>query len=423
MNWDILTGLLTEIWALTVKMAPFLLFGFLIAGVLHVLIPDEKVYEHLSGGTLLAVVKASIFGVPLPLCSCGVIPVAAHIRRQGASKGATVSFLTSTPTTGIDSIFATYSLLGLVFAIARPVAAFVSGIAAGIATNFLNNRDENRHPVDNGGHCETCRVPDKSGSSVLSKVKSVISYGFGELVEDVAKWLVIGIVAGGVISFLVPENFFAKYLGNPLIAYPLVLAIATPMYVCATGSIPIAAALVAKGLTPGAALVFLIAGPATNTATLSFVGGKLGKRTLLAYLSVVLLTAFAFGLILDGFFKVEATQAVLSAKKELIPSWLSSLSAIFLFLLVLRALALKFIPQKFGEVRGMGIVIKVPDMSCRHCVMTIERAVKELDGVESVAVDLETKLVEVEGDVPIEKVKEAVRNAGYTPEIPLELSE
>ncbi len=411
---DLILGVLTETWNLLREMAPYLLLGFAVAGVLHVLIPTEWIERHLSGSRFVNLVKASLFGVPLPLCSCGVIPVAAHLQKSGASRGSVVSFLVSTPTTGVDSILATYSLLGPLFALFRPLAALVSGIVAGGLTALWGER-ESRNSPPRGDLCTTCGTEAHSGQSWLQKLGAGARYAFHDLVADVGKWILIGVVAGGLIAFLVPSSWIETYLGRPWLAYPLMLLIGTPMYVCATGSIPIAAALVMKGMTPGAGLIFLIAGPATNTATLAFVGGKLGRRTLLLYLSTIVALAFGFGLLFDGLWTLLGRDpGLLEGGMRMLPEGVKTLSAILLLGLIILGLWPKKTSQ---EVQGMGLQLKVPDMTCGHCKAHIQSALLALQGVKEVRVDLKTKLVEVEGEVPRDLVIQAIRQAGYTVEL------
>jgi len=306
--------LLKEIWLISLQMSPYLLLGFAFAGVLKVLIPQSILLKHLSSNNISSVFKAAAIGVPLPLCSCGVIPVTSHLQKNGASKGATLSFLTSTPTTGIDSIMATYSLLGLPFTVIRILASFFIGILSGtIATIFDKTKKEETH--NNTAPCKNCCsssiAEEQTTIPTSSKIKEIFKYGFFELIEDSAGWLVIGLLTGGLISYFIPADFAQNYLGSPFLAYGLMLLIGLPMYVCATGTIPIASALIAKGMTPGAALVFLIAGPATNTATISFVASKLGKKSLIIYLGSIIFGAVLFGIILDFVLINYATHAAI----------------------------------------------------------------------------------------------------------------
>ena len=356
-----MVGILKAIWNLLIEMSPYLLFGFFIAGVLNLIIPREKIYKHLSGNKLSSIIKASLFGVPLPLCSCGVIPVAAYLRKEGAGKGSTVSFLSSTPTTGVDSILATYSLLGPLFAVIRPVAAFFAGIMSGSLTGILEKKQNTEEigPPE-GNSCNICNIEEPHLHSFIEKIKNVFQYGFIELIDDAGKWILIGVIAGGIIGFLIPGNFIEQYLGNPLLAYPIMLLISIPMYICATGSIPIAAALIIKGMTPGAGLIFLIAGPATNTASLAFVSGKLGKRILFIYLFSIIITSLLFGLIVDHIWKISGENMnIITGGMKMLPIWLKTFSAILLSGLIIRAiiknLSIKFI-RKNKEIVDMKTV-------------------------------------------------------------------
>jgi len=245
-----------EIW---LDMSPYLLLGMMVAGVLHIYLGSNFIRKHMGRG-IKNIVKASLLGVPLPVCSCGVIPIASSLRDDGASKGATLSFLVSTPTTGVDSIFATYSLLGPFFAIFRPLFALFAGIFTGLISQIGEKEEE----------------MEKHEHAVVEKrrARDALKYAFIEMPEDIGKWLVVGVVAGGIIASI-PFNIDAAYPFDMLAA----LLVSLPLYVCATGSIPVAMALIEKGFSPGAALVFLIAGPATNTVTLSFVRYKLGRRS------------------------------------------------------------------------------------------------------------------------------------------------
>lgn len=326
---------LTETVRLLNEMSPYLLFGFLIAGILKVLIPKERIYYHLSPSSFLSILQSTLIGIPLPLCSCSVIPVANHIKKEGASDGATVSFLISTPTTGVDSILATYSLLGWVFAVIRPVCAIFSGLFAGTITNRYGSKKESLKESNNYA-CNICEKEEIHTHSVCEKVKGVFKYGFFELVEDTGKWILSGIIIGGIISAFVPEGILSKYLGNVLYSYPLMLLIGIPLYVCATGSIPIAASLIAKGMSPGAGLVFLFTGPATNSATLMFVLGKLGRRNFFIYLFSIILWAVVFGFFIDYLWIFQPGGMTHIHQNGLLPGWLKSLSSFILLFFILR---------------------------------------------------------------------------------------
>ncbi len=416
---EVLIGILKSVWFLLLEMSPYLLFGFFIAGVLNLVIPREKIYTHLSGNKLSSIVKASLFGVPLPLCSCGVIPVAAYLRKEGAGKGSTVSFLSSTPTTGVDSILATYSLLGPLFAIIRPVAAFFAGILSGSLTGILEKK-QNKEKIKppEGNSCTICNTDGPHSHNFLEKIKYIFQYGFVELIDDAGKWILIGVIAGGIIGFLIPGDFIEQYLSNPLLAYPIMLLISIPMYICATGSIPIAAALIIKGMTPGAGLIFLIAGPATNTATLAFVSGKLGKRILFIYLFSIIITSLLFGLIVDHIWKISGEDMnLITGGMKMLPMWLKTFSATLLSGLMIRGIVKNLLNKFFNKNKEM-IDMKgnyiVQDMTCQHCVNTIENTLKTIPGIEKINISLNEKLVQLDGEYDENSVITAIRKAGYS---------
>ncbi len=357
---EYVTIFLSELLELFAEMAPFLLLGFLLAGILHVWVPRSLYVPKISKPNFSSVFLSALFGIPLPICSCGVIPTAVALRKEGASKGASVSFLISTPATGVDSILATYSLLGLPFAILRPVAAFVSSMFGGLLTNFVTrgeakedlskievpkescgcggcgcgDHDHDGCDHDHEDHCleereehECCGHKEEHGCcscheeheeehgccccheehssehnhGFVSKLKETFEYGFGDLLPEITRWLLVGLVLGALIAAFVPDELFMSIREYPILCMFAMLLISMPMYTCSTGSIPLALALMAKGLPPGAALVLLMAGPATSIASMVVVGKTFGKRTLAAYLFSIAAGAFFFGWVVDTF--------------------------------------------------------------------------------------------------------------------------
>jgi len=276
------------------EMSPYLLFGFFMAGLLSVLLSPRLVEKHLGGRGIWPLVKASLFGIPLPLCSCSVIPVSMSLYKHGASKGSTIAFLLSTPQTGVDSIFVTLSLLGPIFAIFRPLAALATGVVGGILADVIDRPSAGKALLATKCADECC-----SGSGKNGKLLRVLKYGFVTLPRDIGKPLLVGLVVASVISALVPDGFFADKLGTGFLAMVVMMVVGIPMYVCATASVPIAAALILKGLTPGAALVFLMTGPATNAAGLATIWKALGARTAIVYLLAVAGCALLGGILLD----------------------------------------------------------------------------------------------------------------------------
>jgi len=325
---EFVKSIILDFWATVAQMSPYLLFGFFVAGVLSVLVSPAFVERHLGGRGIWPLVKASIFGVPLPLCSCGVIPVSMSLHKHGAGKGSTVAFLLSTPQTGVDSILVTYSLLGPVFAIFRPLVAFVTGIFGGTLVNIFERHDRTENVQD---RCDDeCCHPTKSGSKIVKALK----YGFVTLPRDIGRAMLLGLVIAAIISTLVPDDFFAEKLpGGGLFTMVAVMLLGIPFYVCATASVPIAAVLIAKGLSPGAAVVFLITGPATNAAAITTIWKVLGRRTAVAYLCAVAICALGSGLLLDAIFPNLAV-AVREHFHQMAPSIVGYLSAVVLLVVL-----------------------------------------------------------------------------------------
>lgn len=291
MGW--LIDIVLTTWLVAAQMAPYLLLGFLVAGVLSVFVSPEFIEQHLGRRTIWQVCKAALLGVPLPLCSCGVIPVATSLHRHGASRGATLSFLVSTPQTGVDSIMVTHALLGPVFAVFRVVTAFVSGILSGTLVQLLVPDDpDERESSESCPHCAS----HKEGHGKLHRL---LHYGFVVLARDIGRAMIVGIVVSGVLTTLVPENYLADRLGPGPVSMLVMVIIGIPLYVCSSGSVPIAFALIRMGLSPGAALVFLVTGPATNAAALTAIWDVLGKRSAIIYLASIIVCAVGAGMMID----------------------------------------------------------------------------------------------------------------------------
>ncbi len=343
-----------SVWQLLVESAPWLLAGFAFAGVVYVLLPVEKLTKHLGRPGLGSVIKAALIGVPLPLCSCSVIPVASSIRRQGASKGAFLSFIISTPETGADSIAISYALLGPLLAVVRPIAAAITAIAAGLLADATAADDAPSGNADDSACCNDAPLQptaaadscgDGCGAQSAEKPAggrwmTALRYGFIEMFADLAPWLVAGFALAGLASALVPDGFIEQHVGAGLGAMLLMLVIGMPMYVCATSSTPIAAALIAKGLSPGAALVFLLVGPATNIATMVIVARNAGKRGVLIYLATIAIVAVGIGLLLDAFngITVSAGAAATLDPEACAPGMTATASAVILILLIANGL-------------------------------------------------------------------------------------
>lgn len=381
------------------------------AGVLHVFVPSNFFERHLSKENFKSVLLAALIGVPLPLCSCGVIPTAISLRKDGASRGATVAFMISTPQIGVDSIIATYSMMGLPFAIVRPLAALLTSIAGGAVTTWFS-KDE----IIVRQNC-TCESEEKK----QNKFVEFLRYSLVDLVQNIGKWLVIGLIIGSLITVLVPDSFFTDLNLPSIVTMLIVLAIAVPMYVCSTGSIPIAAALIMKGLSPGAALVLLIAGPGVSVASLLVVGKSLGRKQLIFYLGSIIIGSIAAGLFIDyllprEWFTItslcESGSHCAMEGSGLSASWFEIISGIVLVLLLINAFMLKlFKKEKVADENQ--VVYRIDGMSCNHCKNSVEKAIRGIEGVEEVEVILGKKEAVVTGAPNDNTVKKVVEELGF----------
>lgn len=417
-----------EFLAILCEMAPYLLLGFLFAGLLYAFLPQNTIRKYFGGSPFASSARAAILGVPLPLCSCGVIPTGMALYKNGASKGSTVSFLISTPQTGVDSILATYSMMGLPFAIIRPLTAFLTGIIGGWAegrksdTLVNNAKDEIEIEDDENYFNDEAEEQCSLGQRLLKAVK----YGFHDFLIDIAKWLIIGLVLAAAISALVPKDFVASLNLPVIVQMLLLLVIAIPLYVCATGSIPLAAAFIALGVNPGAAFVFLMAGPATNVATITVLNKVLGTRTLITYLVSIICGAMAAGLIIAYLLPAEwfTMSGVMSCCHHggTQIDTLSLVSGILLVALIVGGYIVKLV-QSRKTMREIAAVkqseaqvatITVGGMTCSHCKANVERAVMAVDGVESAVADINTGTLAVCGaSFDEQAVREAIISAGY----------
>lgn len=393
------------------EMSPYLLFGFLIAGILHEFVPRKIYSTKLAGKGIGSVIWAALLGIPLPLCSCGVIPTAASLRKAGASKGATVSFLISTPQTGVDSILATASLIGIPFAIMRPLVAFVTAIAGGCITNRLS---------DDSGDETANREQQENRKSFWQKCIGTLHYGFIEMIQDIGKWVVFGLVIAAIITIAVPDNFFTIFNGYPLLNMILILLLSIPMYLCATGSIPIAAALMLKGLSPGAALVLLMAGPATNMATILVINKVLGRKTLIIYLLTIVAGAMGFGLIIDYLLPAEWFTGAIQNHTAACCShsgaaWWQTASSILFTILLAVAFILKYRKKEHCcECCTPKRKFRIKGMMCNHCKANVENSLSKIKGVSEVHVNLSEGVAYVEGEgYDTDEIIGAVRSLGY----------
>ncbi len=289
-------------WQSLAEMSSYLLLGFFLAGIIAIFITPTLVQRHLGKPGLLGIIKATLFGIPLPLCSCSVLPIAASFRKNGASRGSSLAFLISTPQTGIDSILVTFSLLGPMFAIVRPLVALLSGIIGGVFVDFAYRKEPETAP-ENSFNSENNNHQTKQGliNTVITKFLYALHYGFFVLAKDISKPLLFGLFFSSALAIFIPDNFLAQIFGQNggILGMLVMIAVSIPMYVCATASVPIAAILIAKGISPGAALVFLMTGPATNIAAIAIIWKVMGKKAAICYLITIIVCALVAGLCLD----------------------------------------------------------------------------------------------------------------------------
>ena len=404
------------------EMAPYLLLGFLIAGLLYAFVPSGFYRKHLSRPGAWSVLKAALIGVPLPLCSCGVLPTAVSLRRNGASRGASTSFLIATPQTGIDSIAATYSLLGPAFAIIRPVAALITAFVGGM----LVTRKENACSAESEKEVDTIDVPPTD--TFLQKIKAALRYGFVDMIQNIGRWLMIGLVIAAAITVFIPDGFFTFFADYPFLAMIAVVIVAVPMYVCSTGSIPIALSLMLKGLSPGAAFVLLMAGPAANFASIIIVSKSLGKKAAAIYLATIIIGSIAIGMIIDYLMPRDwftmpmvATDSHCHLHVGLFPG----ICSVILIILLINALIQRYRTSKEStntanenttSMEKATTLITVKGMTCGHCKAMVEKNLAKLPEVEGVSVDLATGKTIIQGTPAPEKIREVIEDLGFTVE-------
>ena len=423
---DALAKIAQESWTVLGEMSPYLLFGFLIAGVLSVGFSPEFIERHLGGRGFGPVWKASLLGVPLPLCSCGVIPVAASFRRHGASRAATTSFLLSTPQTGVDSILVTYALLGLAFAVYRPIVALATGLLGGLLvllfarSNHNGNGAEEKPP-----ECrESCCSDDGRKTNIVWRA---LLYGFVTLPRDIGVPLLIGVVIAGGIGALTSPDQLKPYLGGGILSILLMMALGIPIYVCASASVPIAAGLIHLGASPGAALAFLIAGPASNAATIATVWKLLGRRTVVLYLVTIAIAAVGAGLALDWLqltLQFNLPDLGASCHDAAASHWASSFWAILLLAVLGSSYAIDYFHKKGEAMHEHSdadsaqpreqIELTIEGMTCDHCVAHVTNALMQCRGVTSVRMNLVSGQGVVLGDhLDGKELAAAVESAGY----------
>lgn len=424
-----------ELWFLLLEMSPWLLMGLVFAGLLKVYFPQKHIDKYLGKSDFKSSLNASLLGIPMPLCSCGVIPTGISFFKNGASKGATNSFLISTPQTGIDSIFATYSMLGWPFALLRPIVAFFTGVIGGVLTNILvKEKPVAASPfasfsIDAGAigkgeaRCDDdddCGCNESETDDNRHPIVRAADYAFIELLQDIAKWLILGFLVAALISVILPDDFFSSFKGLGLLEILVVLAASVPIYICATGSIPIAAVLLLKGVSPGAALVFLMAGPATNVATMTVLGKTMGRKSLLIYLATIIIGAIVFGMLTNWLIPSEWILSKVmqihgdGSEHEMLPKWLQLGATCLLIFSMFGGYFFQKYLKRLRIQKVEGITVKVEGMTCSHCEANVKKNLESLKGINKVVADNSHNTVKISGGkINLQKVKETVNGLGY----------
>ncbi len=390
-----------SVWQIMIDLAPWLFLGAVVSGIIHVVLPGDFVQRHLTGRG--SVLKAVALGIPLPLCSCGVIPAGLGLKKDGASDGASVGFIISTPQTGVDSVLVAAGFLGWPFALFKVVAAAMTGFLGGWLTERF------------GG--EPIPWTDKSDAESSQHAhgwRDAVEHG-EDLIRSIWGWLVLGVLVSAAITTWIPAEGFSTITGwGPIVTLLTVLMISLPLYVCATASVPIAASLVAGGFPSGAALVFLMAGPATNVATIGTIQRAFGKRILALYLGTIIVGSVGLGLLFDSMFSTTSSSTIAHEHHD---AWWAVASAGFLSLLLIRY-ALSDL-QRWWKARTMqqssqeNIVVNVSGMTCGGCVGKLEKVLLSTNGIQGASVTLDPGQAIVQGTASTEVVHSAIRDAGF----------
>lgn len=401
---------MNEFWILLKEMSPWLLLGFFFSGILKSFFSENKISSHLGQSNLLSVIKSSLFGIPLPLCSCGVVPVAVSLNRNGASKGAVASFLISTPQTGVDSIAATYGVLGFPFAIIRLIMALFSGIFGGVIVNLFIKSPPNINC--NSNHVLIDENKALSKANFLKKIFKIFRYGFIEMIQDLAKWILIGLVLATLFSILLSEHLIVNTLNSSWKEFLFMGLISIPLYVCATGSIPIALIFISKGISPGSILLFLMLGPATNITTVTVLINSLGKKFTIIYLIALTLSSIFFAVIVNFFwidwFLIQSHSVSLVHNFN----FFNTISAIILLILLFNAFFFNFFSRNIMMDRRKKS-FSIEGMSCNHCKISVEKNLSRLQGVDFVQVNLESKKVLIYGNFSKYEVEKCINELGF----------
>lgn len=421
-----ITDFLYEIYILFIEMAPYLMIGLAFVAILNIYMTKEFVKKQIGKDSIWSIFKAALFGVPLPLCSCGVIPTTVYMADSKASKGAVTSFLISTPQTGIDSIIATYGMMGPVFGIFRPISALIMGILGGLFINVTNK--EKAKPEKKKLSLDVITAPPKMVDSKANipfseKAKASLKYAFADFLDDIVVEFLIGLVIAGAITYFLPTEFLeGTGLKSGILGMIVMILIGVPMYVCATASIPIAVSLILKGFSPGVAFVFLAVGPATNAASIGILSKSLGKKLISYYLFAMIIMSIGFGYLLDFVFNYleinPQKQLATHAHHEhsgLIPYEIQIVLAAIFTILVVSSLYRKYGSKYFKRDKAIDNrnYVIVEGMTCNHCVATVTDSLTKVNGIDNVEVDLSSGKAFYSGNIDKSVINVAIESCGY----------
>lgn len=427
--FDIITGITKEIVFMFLEMSPYIILGLIFVALLNLFVSKAMITRHVGKNNFLSVLKASLFGIPLPLCSCGVVPTAVYMAKNGASKGATISFLISTPQTGVDSIIATYGMLGPLFAIFRPFAALIMGIAGGLSVKIFSKEklQINSKPkfISINQFVEVKKDSELKPKPVNQRIKETLNYSFVEFLDDISVQFVIGVILAGLISYFIPNDYFAGTgFNSGILGMLLMIAIGMPMYVCATASIPIAMALMMKGFSPGVAFVFLAVGPATNAASIAIISKSLGKQVTLIYLSSIAVLSIIMGYLLDFIYSIAGESSIVHDHSThqhsdmFLSDDMKIIIGIIFFGMILMSFYRKYFAKYFKNNENVAVEsgtrkVMIEGMTCNHCVATVTNTAESIKGVENIEVRLNENAAYIKGNFDMNLFITEIGNVGY----------
>ncbi len=423
---------------LFVDMSFYLLFGLLFVALLNIYFTKERIVKYMGKDNIWSVIKAALLGVPLPLCSCGVVPTVVYMAKNGASRGSVISFLIATPQTGVDSIIATYGMMGPFMAVFRPISALLTGIIGGSIIHKFPSKDEVIIKQDVASCCDSgedsccdstessccTSAPSSTHKYSSNKYFKGFKYAFFDFLDDIVPQFLLGLIIAALITYFVPEDYFADSGYNSgILGMLIMMAIGIPMYICATASIPIAVSLILKGFSPGVAFVFLFTGPATNAATLAILIKTLGKQTVALYFFLLAILSIAFAYLLDYLvatfsidIRLQLSECVHCSPMQ--STNLEIISGIIFAALIILSLYRVYLKKYFIKEKTMDDkkYLKITGMNCSHCSANVQKTLEAIPGLSNISVDHKTGIAEYMGAADISMLKTKIQDIGYSAE-------